>query len=66
MVPTKKGGLTMDRKSALASEIARLYKEKHGVEMYCAALWGASQVFLSEKDLEILLDYAQQKSKENN
>lgn len=66
MVPTKKGGLTMDRKSALASEVARLYKEKHGVEMYCAALWGSAQVFLSEKDLETLLEYAQRRSKEND
>lgn len=50
----------------LADEIARLYKEKHGEQFYHAALWGASQVFLSEKDLETILEFAQQRIKENN
>ena len=47
-----------DTKQVLADEIARLYKEKHGVDMYHAALWGASQVFLSEDQLLTILDYA--------
>lgn len=50
----------------LADEIARLYKEKHGEQFYHAALWGASQVFLSEESLEKMLEFAQWRSQENN
>jgi isocitrate dehydrogenase kinase/phosphatase len=56
-----------DIKILLADEIARLYKEKHGADLYHAALWGASQVFLSEDQLLTILDYAKQTDiKENN
>jgi isocitrate dehydrogenase kinase/phosphatase len=56
-----------DIKILLADEIARLYKQKHGADMYHAALWGASQVFLSEDQLLTILDYAKQTDiKENN
>ena len=56
-----------DIKILLADEIARLYKQKHGADMYHAALWGASQVFLSEKDLLTILDFAKQTDiKEND
>ena len=66
-VPTKKGKLTMTNKQVIADEIGKLYKERHGVDMYHAALWGASQVFLSEEQLLTILDFAQRQAiKENN
>ena len=39
----------------LTKDIATLAKEKHG-DNYLAWLWGASQVLLNEKDLEIILE----------
>jgi hypothetical protein len=57
----------MTNKQVIADEIGRLYKERHGVDMYHAALWGASQVFLNEEQLLTILDFAQRQIiKENN
>jgi hypothetical protein len=57
----------MNKKQVIADEIGKLYKERHGVDMYHAALWGASQVFLSEEQLLTILDFAQRQAiKENN
>jgi hypothetical protein len=57
----------MNKKQVIADEIGKLYKERHGVDMYHAALWGASQVFLSEEQLLTILEFAQrQVVKENN
>jgi hypothetical protein len=39
----------------LTKDIAALAKEKHG-ENWLAYLWGASQVLLSEKDLQMILE----------
>jgi len=39
----------------LTKEIATLAKEKHG-DNWLAYLWGASQVLLNEKDLQIILE----------
>jgi len=39
----------------LTKDIATLAKEKHG-NNYLAWLWGASQVLLNEKDLQMILE----------
>jgi hypothetical protein len=39
----------------LTKDIATLAKEKHG-DNYLAWLWGASQVLLNEKDLQMILE----------
>ncbi len=57
----------MTNKQVIADEIGKLYKERHGVDMYHAALWGAAQVFLNEEQLLTILDFAQRQAiKENN
>jgi hypothetical protein len=39
----------------LTKDIATLAKEKHG-DNWLAYLWGASQVLLNEKDLQMILE----------
>jgi hypothetical protein len=42
-------------KEQLVKDVASLAKEKHG-DNWIAYLWGASQVLLNEKDLQIILE----------
>ena len=47
-------------KEQLVKDIASIAKEKHG-DNWLAYLWGASQVLLNEKDLQIILDLLEDK-----
>jgi hypothetical protein len=42
-------------KEQLVKDVASLAKEKHG-DNWIAYLWGASQILLNEKDLQIILE----------
>jgi hypothetical protein len=50
------GGKVMN--TDLLKDVASIAKEKHG-DNWLAYLWGASQVLLNEKDLQIILETLQ-------